>query len=262
MLPPLGDQVALGPRDPLLIVPAPLVEGPPAPAPRVPREQDLDLPDSGLGRGVSGEVLLQRFFESDGQLPDHQGRLPAARLGLALRQALERGASRHRLVAGCGRQQHAAGVRLQLPLLAEAQPYQQRSETGDRRETVAADLAGRDLVLQLLDAVLQIHMTDLMSEDRRQLGLGLEEVQHTRGDVHGPAGDGEGIDRLRPDDVEAVRDRLAAGAAPARTPHPPPVIPLARVPVPPAPRPALPLTFAVQFAPTPPVALRARPPSP
>src|SRR5256885_14425570 len=62
-------------------------------------------------------------------------------------------------------------------------------------------------------------MTDLMSEDRRQLGLGLEEVQHTRGDVHGPAGDGEGVDRLRPDDVEAVRDRLAAGVLQQRPRH-------------------------------------------
>src|SRR2546423_6789106 len=144
MLPPLGDQVALGPRDPLLIVPAPLVEGPPAPAPCVPREQGLELPDSGLGRGVSREVLLQRFFESDGQLPDHQGRLPGARLGLALRQALERGASRHRLLAGLGRQQAAAGLRLHLPLPPAVQAYQQRAEPSLRYGTVATGLAGRD----------------------------------------------------------------------------------------------------------------------
>jgi hypothetical protein len=143
---------------------------------------------------MGGEVLLQGFPEGDGQLAAHQRRFLHGSLGLALREPLERGASRRRIVARRGREEHALGVGLQFLLLAVPDADEERPERYDGRDIVPADLPGGDLVLQPLDAVLQVHMTDLVAQDRGQLGLGAQEIDHPLRHIDAAAGDREGVD--------------------------------------------------------------------
>ena len=159
-----------------------------------------------MRREVRAHGLTRRLCD----LAHRRRRAGRARSCRSRGEALEHFGSGLRRVPALDACSHALRVGLDLLVLGVARGQHAPGQLGELADLPEPDFPEGGLVLVALHAVPEVDMCHFVAEDRRQLCLRLEEVQHAGEDEDLSAGNRERVDGGGADDVELVLNPAAS----------------------------------------------------